>query len=60
MTGQEKTMRKLSLSSDEINELLKYMYNMIEEKKSKMSIKFSEEDLNSMADIINTKLKVSL
>jgi hypothetical protein len=60
MTGQEKTTRKLSLSSDEINELLKRMYNMIEEKKSKIAIKFSENELQSMADMINTKLKTEI
>jgi len=59
MTGQEKTTRKLSLSSDEINELVKKVYGMIEEKKSKMTIKFSEDELKSMADMINTKLQVS-
>jgi hypothetical protein len=60
MTGQEKTTRKLSLSSDEINELINEAYSMIEEKKSKMAIKFSENELQSMADVINKKLKVSM
>jgi hypothetical protein len=60
MTGQEITMRKLSLSPDEINELLKHVYTIIEKKKSKMAITFSEDDLQDMADMINTKLKVSL
>ena len=59
MTGQEKTTRKLSLSSVEINELLKKVYVMIEEKKSKMAIKFSEDELQGMAEMINTKLQVS-
>ena len=58
MTGQEKTMRKLSLSSDEINELLKKIYRMIEDKKSKMVIKFSDDELQSMSDMINMKLIV--
>jgi hypothetical protein len=57
MTGQEKTTRKLSLSPEEINELLNKVYKMVEEKRSKMTLQFSEKELQGMSDMINKKLK---
>ena len=56
-TGQEKTMRKLRLSVNEISDLIVKVHTMIEEKKSKIIVKFSDDELQKIAGLINTKLK---
>jgi hypothetical protein len=56
-TGQEKTTRKLQLSVDEITDLIEKMDKIIEEKKSKIAIKFNKEELQEMVDLINIKLR---
>jgi hypothetical protein len=56
-TGQEKTTRKLRLSVTEINDVIDKVHTLIEEKKSKIIVKFSEEELHKIAGLINTKLK---
>lgn len=55
--GQEKTTRKLSLSVKEINGVIDKVQTMIEEKKSKIIVKFSDDELQKIAELINTKLK---
>ncbi|MDA8431336.1 MAG: hypothetical protein M0Z60_00055 [Nitrospiraceae bacterium] len=56
--GLNKTMRKLQLSEDEILELVEIVDTMIEDKKSKIKIKFSGEELKKIADLINEKIRV--
>jgi hypothetical protein len=56
-TGQEKTTRKLRLSAKETNDLIGKVYTMIEEKKSKIIVKFTDDELQKIAGLINTKLK---
>jgi hypothetical protein len=56
-TGQEKTTRKLRLSVKEINDLIDKVHTMIEEKKSKTIVKFSDDELQKISELINTKLK---
>ena len=56
-TGQEKTTRKLRLSEEEINDLIDKVHTMIEEKKSEIIVKFSDDELQKIAGLINTKLK---
>jgi len=56
-TGQEKTTRKLSLSVNEVNDLIENMHTMIEEKRAKVKVQFSDDELQKMAGLINSKLK---
>ena len=56
-TGQEKTTRKLTLSEKEISELIDKVHTMIEEKKSKIVVQFSDDELQAITGLINTKLK---
>jgi hypothetical protein len=56
-TGQEKTTRKLRLSVEEINDLIDKVHTMIEEKRSELIVKFSDDELQKIAGLINTKLK---
>jgi len=55
-TGEEKTMRKLRLSADEVPDLINMVNRFIEEKRSKVSLKFSGAELNEIVDLINVKL----
>ena len=57
-TGQEKTTRKLKLSVKEINELIDQVHTMIEDKKSKITVNFSEEEIQKISGLINMKLKI--
>jgi hypothetical protein len=57
-SGQEKTTRKLELSVKEINEWVDKVHTMIEDKKSKIIVNFSEEEIQKIAGLINTKLKI--
>jgi hypothetical protein len=57
-TGQEKTTRKLRLPVKETNDLIDKVHTMIEEKKSKIIVKFTDDELEKIAELINTKLKV--
>ena len=56
-TGQEKTTRKLKLSVTEVNDFIGKVHTMIEEKKSKVTVKFSDDELKKISELINTKLK---
>ncbi len=56
-TGKEKTIRKLQLPVDEMPDLIDKVYKMIEEKKSKIPIKFEDREMKEIADVINMKLK---
>ncbi len=56
-TGTEKTTRKLRLSADKIPDVINRIYRMVEEKKSKISLKFDSDELQEIGDLINTRLK---
>jgi len=56
-SGVEKTMRKVELSTDDIMEFIYAVEAMIEEKKSKIQLKFEKSELQEVVDIINEKLK---
>jgi hypothetical protein len=56
-TGKEKTIRKLQISIDEMPDLIDKVHRMIEDKKSKIPIKFEGREMKEIADIINMKLK---
>ncbi len=56
-TGKEKTTRKLRLSVEEVPDLIDKVHRMIEEKKSKITLNFDNDELEEIVDLINMKLK---
>lgn len=56
-TGKEKTTRKLNLSGKEVRELLENVQTMIEEKRAKVKVKFSDDELQNITGLINATLK---
>ena len=56
-TGREKTTRKLRVSVEDTQDLIEKVNVMIEEKKSKIAVKFSDDELQKIVDLVNTKLK---
>ncbi len=57
-TGNEKTTRKISLATTDIVGVIDKVDRMIEEKKSKVFLKFTGDELQEIADLINLQLKV--
>lgn len=57
-TGNEKTTRKISLGTTYIVGVIDRVDRLIEEKKAKVSLKFSSDELQEIADFINLQLKV--
>jgi hypothetical protein len=57
-TGNEKTTRKLNLAVTDIIGLIDKVDRLIEEKKSKISIKFTGDELQEVVDFINLQLKI--
>jgi hypothetical protein len=56
--GNEKTIRKINLSATDIIGVIDKVDRLIDEKKSKVSIKFTSEELQKITDFINLQLKV--
>jgi len=56
-TGNKKTIKNLSLSVEDMPEFIQKVNSIIEEKKSKIPIEFASDELQDIADTINTKLK---
>lgn len=56
VTGGQKTIRKLQLSGEALTDLIEEVHRLIEEKRSKVSIKFDKGELNGIAELINKKL----
>jgi hypothetical protein len=57
LTGREKTMRKLQLSAEELSDLVSRIQKSIQDKILKAVPKFSDDELQEIADFINLKLK---
>ncbi|HAM50412.1 MAG TPA: hypothetical protein DCP92_06845 [Nitrospiraceae bacterium] len=57
-TGKEKTTRKISLATTDIVGVIERVDRMIEEKRSKVFLNFTSDDLQDIADFINLQLKV--
>jgi hypothetical protein len=55
-TGEEKTLRKLRLSAEDLPDLIEKVQGMIEDKRSKIKITFDHDELQGIADLITTKL----
>jgi hypothetical protein len=56
-TGSGKTTRKIGLGATDILGVIDKVDRIIEEKRSKVSIKFSSEELQEITDFINLQLK---
>lgn len=56
-TGGKKTIRKIGLEPIDIAEMVDRVDRMIEEKKSKVCLKFTNDELQEIADIVNMQLK---
>ena len=56
-TGEDKTLRKSCLSAEDLPALINTVNKMIEEKRSKISLKFDSDELDGILDLINLKLK---
>lgn len=57
-TGQKKTIRKLQLSERAVSEVINLLHGMIEDKKSRMAINFTDNELRNMANLITERLKI--
>jgi len=57
-TGNEKTIRRLNLSAADIIGVIDKVDRLIDEKKSKVSIKFTSDELQEITDFINVQLKI--
>ena len=56
-TGNKKTIRKIGLEPTDMVEMIDRVDRMIEEKKSKVCLKFTNDELQAIADIVNMQLK---
>jgi hypothetical protein len=57
-TGNKKTTRKLNLSVTDIVGLIDKVDRLMEEKKSKISIRFTSDELQEVVDFVNMQLQV--
>ena len=57
-TGNKKTTRKLNLSVTDIVGLIDKVDRLMEEKKSKISIRFTGDELQEVVDFVNMQLQV--
>ncbi|HXX58929.1 MAG TPA: hypothetical protein VEI96_13090 [Thermodesulfovibrionales bacterium] len=57
-TGNEKTTRKISLTTTDIVGVIDKVDRMIEEKKSKVFLQFTGDELEEITDFINLQLRV--
>lgn len=56
-SGNEKTIRNLSLSAEDMPDFIYKINALIEEKKSKIPIEFASNELQEIVDTLNVKLK---
>jgi len=56
-TGRETTLRKLQLSAGEISDVVGRVQKLIEDKMSKVTLRFDDDELQGVVDLINEKLK---
>jgi hypothetical protein len=56
-TGSEKTIRKAGLKPTDIVGVIDRVDRMIEEKKSKVSLNFTNDELREIADLVNMQMK---
>jgi len=57
-SGEEKTIRKSRLDRDAMPELIERVSKKIEEKRQKVAVHFSDDELQEVMDVINERLKV--
>jgi len=58
LSGDAKTIRKLQLTTDEMPEVIDRVSKTIEEKKRKIAVKFSDNEIQEIMELINSRLKV--
>ncbi len=57
VSGIQKTIRELHLSDEALHDLIEEINRLIEEKRSKISIKFNKGELQGISKLINKKFK---
>jgi hypothetical protein len=57
-SGEGKTLRKLQLNADEMPEVIDRISKTIEEKRRKIAVKFSDNEIQEIMELINSRLKV--
>ncbi len=56
-TGEDKTLRKSCLSTEDLPVIINTVNNMIEEKRAKTALTFGSDELDDIVNLINLKLK---
>jgi hypothetical protein len=56
-TGSEKTIRKIGLEPTDVAGIIDRVNTMIEEKKSKVSLNFTNDELQEIIDIVNMQIR---
>jgi hypothetical protein len=56
LTGKRKTLRSLELTNEDVMELLQYVGEIVEAKRSKIKTSFSQEDVGAITALVNSKL----
>jgi hypothetical protein len=56
-TGSKKTIRKIGLEPTDIVEIIDRVDRMIEEKKSKVCLNYTNDELQEIVDIVNMQIK---
>lgn len=56
IAGTRKTLRSLELADKDVLELIEFVTEMVEAKKSRMRPSFSPEDVNAITSLVNSKL----
>jgi hypothetical protein len=59
-TGVRKTIRKIGLAPTDIIEMIERVDRMIEGKRSKVSVNFTNDELQEIASLINTNLQLKV
>lgn len=56
VTGKRKTLRSLELMDKDVMELLEYIGEIVDAKRSKIRTSFSQEDVGAITALVNSKL----
>lgn len=56
MTGKRKTLRSLELMDKDVAELLEYVSEIVDAKRSKVRTSFSQEDVGAITALVNSRL----
>ena len=56
-SGEGKTIRKLQMTTEEVPKLIERVSKKIEEKRRKIAINFSDDEVEEIMELINSRLK---